>query len=298
MSRFNLLILLPAALLLAACQAGSEPVEESWEAQLASWKQSRVESLNKNWASLAGLYWLEEGEATFGSGAGNDVVFPSDLPERIGTLTLRSGVVRMDVEEGVDVRHEGEPVTSVELVPDTEEDPTEVVLGDYEWYAIERDGVYGIRLHDRGRTPDLTVDDLPFYPVDSAWRLPARFEPYEPARTVPVPTIMGTLSDMAAPGRISFEIDGETYQLDVLEGSATRYFVMFADRTNRTETYEAGRYVYIDHENEDGETIIDFNQSYNPPCAFTPYATCPFPPPQNRLAVEIDAGEKRIDSKS
>lgn len=273
---------------------GSADATQTWEAEVSSWKEARVESLRKNWVSLAGLHWLDD-RSTFGSDGSNDFVFPSSLPPTVGRFVLGDNGIVMEVEPGLNVRVDGAPADTAVLKTDDEGEPSRAVLGDVEWYAIERDGRYAIRVHDHARAASLTVDDLPFYELDAGWRIRGRFEPYEPVRTVPVPTVMGTLTDLASPGRIAFEIGDQTYRLDVLEGSATRYFVMFADETNRTETYEAGRYVYIDHEDENGDVVIDFNQSYNPPCAFTPYATCPFPPPQNRLATAVEAGEKRIE---
>lgn len=270
---------------------------DAWVDEVGAWKQARVESLRQNWVSLAGLYWLDEGDLTFGSAASNDLTFPSRLPERMGTISLHGHEIRMEVEPGVAILHEEEVVESIQLIDDSSGEPTLVGIDEVEWFAIERDGRYAIRVYDRSRASELTLADLPFYPLDSAWNLAASFEPYDPVRTIPVPTVMGTLAEMIAPGKISFEVDGETYELDVLEGGTSRYFVMFADPTNRTDTYEAGRYVYIDHENEDGKTMIDFNRSYNPPCAFTAYATCPFPPPQNRIDVVIDAGEMRVDEE-
>jgi uncharacterized protein (DUF1684 family) len=133
---------------------------------------------------------------------------------------------------------------------------------------------------------------LDTYPDDIAWRVEARFEPYVPPRMLPVPTVLNTIEEQASEGRLVFEQQGETYTLDVIrDGEEERFFLIFGDATNGGETYDGGRYLKTELPDARGRVWIDFNRSYNPPCVFTPYATCPLPVPQNRLALPVTAGE-------
>ncbi len=292
-------LLVPAIILVFGC--GSENTNDQsyadWIEEIDTWKAARVESLRTNWVPLVGLHWLNQGVMTFGGSASNDIVFPSRLPDRIGTIAFDGQTITMSVEPKVEVLHDGQLADDIRLIDDGSGDPTTIELDGVEWYAIERDGRYAVRVYDRSLGSRLTLEDLPFYPVDARWNVRATFHPYEPVRTLPVPTVLGTLAEMISPGKIRFEVEGSSYEIDVLEGGPSRYFVMFTDPTNTSDTYEAGRYVYIDHEDENGETWIDFNRSYNPPCAFTPYATCPFAPPQNHIEAAVEAGEKRVDDE-
>jgi hypothetical protein len=135
---------------------------------------------------------------------------------------------------------------------------------------------------------------MEYFPIAPEWRLTARFEPYTPAKTIPIPNVFGRLEDSPSPGSLVFTVDGREYRLDpVLETGETDLFIIFGDQTNGRETYGAGRFLYAKPAGPDGTTVLDFNKSYNPPCVFTPYATCPLPPPQNKLPFRIPAGEKR-----
>jgi uncharacterized protein (DUF1684 family) len=134
---------------------------------------------------------------------------------------------------------------------------------------------------------------LEYYPIDPKWRIAARYEAYHPPKKVPITDVTGMTSESISPGAIVFEVDGKEYRLDpILEEGSTNYFIIFRDATSRNATYPAGRYLYAAPP-KDGRMIVDFNKAYNPPCAFTPFATCPLPPLQNRLPIPIEAGEKK-----
>ncbi|MFQ5568297.1 MAG: DUF1684 domain-containing protein [Rhodothermales bacterium] len=279
---------------------GSPPDVQEAEAvaleDIATFRRERIEELKQpdSWLTLAGLHWLDEGETTFGSAPSNDIVFAEGkAPERIGTFTFDGQTVRMRVEPGVVLTHEGEPVDTLTLVSDAGETPTELRYGSLTWYVIERDHGVGIRLKDSEHPALAAFDGIETFPVDLALRLKGRVEWYDPPKVLQIPTIMGSISEQTAPGTLVFEIDGATYRLDVTgERGDEAFFVVFADKTNGRETYGGGRYMWVDAPDENDELIIDFNKSYNPPCVFTPYATCPLPTPQNRLPLRIEAGEK------
>ena len=292
--------LLPAILLLGltACTDRGEPVldPQTHRQEVEAWREARFTSLRKpdGWFSLVGLFWLRPGENTFGSGPDNALRFPEKAPARAGSFHLENGAVRLQAAPGADLRHEGVPVDTLTLVPDTADAPTVLTLGSLTFHLIERDGRLGIRLKDLESPARAAFTGIPAFAVDPAWRIEGRFEPYTPPRTLAIPTILGTESAQTSPGALVFEVNGTPLRLDVTgEPGDSTYFVIFGDETNGEETYEAGRYLYVAAPDAEGRVVVDFNKAYNPPCVFTPYATCPFPPPQNRLAARIEAGEQK-----
>lgn len=287
-----------AGILLGGCSSS----DASHAGEVEAWHRARTDELRKQdgWLSLVGLYWLEGGENRFGSSPENDVVFPPDAPEHLGSFIVEGSTVKAVIASGVFVQSENESVDTLLMrtSSDDEAQPTPMSWGSLTWILIERDGQFAIRLKD-SKSPALAAfDGIERFPVNIAWRVEARWEPYVPARTIEIPTVMGTVSRQTTPGRIVFQMDGATHSLDVTgEPDHEEYFVIFADETNGAETYPAGRYLWIDApDGDEGLVIVDFNKSYNPPCVFTPYATCPFPPPQNRLDLRIDAGEKNYEA--
>ena len=265
------------------------------KAEINQWHEKRIASLTSQtgWLNLSGLFWLDEGEHTFGAHASNDLVFPADkAPDYMGSFILKDGKVGIRVKSGVDVLHEGAPVTAMDLV--VGRGATELTHGTLSWFVIEREGgSKAVRLRD-SEHPDLQAfKGVDRYDIDPAWRVRATIEPYDPPKMLTVPTVYGTIREQPSPGALVFEIAGEEYRLDPIDGK--QLFVIFGDETNGRETYGAGRFLYVEPPGEDGTTIIDFNKAYNPPCAFTAFATCPLPPKQNRLTVAVTAGELQYE---
>ena len=292
----HVLYFLFSVTLFIACgehELGKAPTPENHAGLVEQWKQDRIETLKQpvGWLRLAGMLWLEEGENTFGSGEQADVRFPEEfMPEIAGTFLFEDGVVTMIVADDVEITHDGEPVR--ELVMDGEEE-TAADYGSLHWFVISRDDVMAIRYYNRENPQADAFDGFPAYPVDPEWRRTARFIPSPEGTTIPIVNVLGQNMDSPSPGTIEFTIDGSKHSLTALEGS-DRMFIIVADETNRTETYQAGRYIYIDYPGEGSEfTVIDFNKLYNPPCAYNVFTTCQLPPPKNRLSVAITAGEKR-----
>jgi uncharacterized protein (DUF1684 family) len=161
------------------------------------------------------------------------------------------------------------------------------------FYVINRNDRLAVRVKDSESPTRNGFQGVEAFPADPSWRVNAHFEAYPPGRTLQVPTILGTVDTMAEPGAVVFEHGGKTYRLDtVLEEGETDLFIIFGDLTNRHETYGGGRFLYAKPADAQGTVMLDFNRAYNPPCVFTPYATCPLPPPQNKLSVRVEAGEK------
>ncbi len=290
--------ILAAVMMIIGTGCGNgEKADPVYKTKIEEWHRQRIASLTKpnGWLSLTGLFWLESGRNRFGGAPSNDIVFPGEnVPDVIGTISLNGDSIRVEIKSGVEVLNEGQPVRNMELKSDAEGRPTILQLGSLSWYIIRRGERYGIRLKDSESGRLKNFRGIESYPIDPRWRLEARFEPYDSLRIISVPTVLGTVTDAESPGALVFEIDGRTCRLDpVGEPDDEQFFIIFADETNGSETYGAGRFLYVDNPGPEGKTVIDFNKAYNPPCAFTPYATCPLPPAQNVLPVRITAGEKK-----
>jgi uncharacterized protein (DUF1684 family) len=266
-------------------------------AAIEKWRAARVTELTSEtgWLTLAGLFWLQPGENTFGSSPSNTLVLdhPS-LAATAGSFFLTGTQVRFTARPGSGITHEGKPVTSIDLVSDAQESPTVVSSGPLRFFVIERAGQLGVRVRDIQSARREHFLGLQYFPIASQWALDGRFEPYEPRRHIRIVNILGLEEDMESPGAVIFTKDGQEFRLDaVLDGpDADDLFILFADATSGHDTYGAGRFIHIPFATN-GKTVLDFNKAYNPPCAFNDFATCPLPPYQNRLELQVTAGEKK-----
>lgn len=294
---FSLILL--SAIVLISCgdpskELGPAPVSENYEEEVSQWIDDRIETLKEptGWLRLAGMYVLEEGENSFGSGSDLDVQFPKGtIAEQAGTFILENKQVQMRVADGVTVTAENSPVTNMTIY-DGENAP-EIQHGSLEWHAIQRQELIAIRLFNKENEKADRFEGFDRYPIDPAWNLKSRFVTKPEDATIPVPNVLGQTDDVRNPGTIIFQKEGETHSLEALESSTGRLFLIVGDLTNLTETYQAGRFIYIDYPDETGFTTIDFNKIYNPPCAYNLHTTCQLPPSTNRLDLSITAGELR-----
>ena len=266
-------------------------------AEIEAWRRRRRERLTAEdgWLSLTGLFFLEDGENVVGSGAHAAVRLPDGAPEQLGTISLSKGRAVFEptgrAPEGL-AADGGRVTAPIPLRTDATDEPTELALGRFRLYLVERGGRVAARVRDRENAARFRLGPIPSFPVDPAWRLDARFEPYDPPRRMEVPSVVGTVENEIVPGEVVFEAGGREFRLEpVLERGETDYWIVFGDRTNGVETYGGGRFVYAPPPSS-GRTVLDFNKAYNPPCVFTPYSTCPLPVPSNRLPIRIEAGEK------
>jgi uncharacterized protein (DUF1684 family) len=300
----RLATLVIALLVVAAAAAiASDPTAnadlESYRKEIEDWRQTRVERLTgeEGWVTLVGLLWLDEGIQTLGSDPSNDLVFDTPkAPAVVGSLTVDGAKLHFEVAPGVVVTQDGEAVESLELRPDTAGEPTILDLGDLRFHVIERGGRYALRLRDRQHPARFDFPGIESYPTDPKWRIEGRFEVYDPPKKIPIPDVTGTVNEETSWGAVVFEASGQRLRLDALaEPGAETLFLIFGDQTSGRETYGGGRYLYAAAPDSDGRVVLDFNKAYNPPCAFTDFATCPLPPRQNRLATKVEAGEKKFD---
>jgi uncharacterized protein (DUF1684 family) len=272
---------------------------QAYLADVEAWRARRLNGLTspRGWLSVVSLDWLRPGPNPIGSDPSSRIVLPERAPAHVGSIDLEEDgrlLGRFDPEAGV--THDGRPVESLELADDAEGRATVLELGRISFSVIHRVGEWAVRVRDRDAPARRTFPGIEHWPVDPRWRIEARFDANDPVPTVVVPTIIAQGDEYRLPGTLRFEIDGEPFALVAFEeGPAADYLVVFADETTGRETYGGGRFVYVRPPDERGMTVLDFNRSYNPPCVFTPYATCPLPPDGNRLAIRVEAGERRFD---
>jgi uncharacterized protein (DUF1684 family) len=251
--------------------------------EIAAWRKNREQQLQSpgNWLSLVGLFWLHSGANTFGKDAGNEIVLP-DGPARAGAFELQGDkvVVKMDG-------------TSRELWADSADVAN---VGRLSLYVIKRGEKYGIRVKDPESEARRGFHGIEYYPADVSYRVSARW--VEDPKKIAVLNVLGQTEDMDSPGVAVFTLHGAEYRLrPVLETpDAQELFYIFRDQTSGKETYGAGRFLYSAMPKAD-RIELDFNKAYNPPCVFTPYATCPLPPAENHLPVRIEAGEKKYGER-
>jgi len=263
---------------------------EGWRAR----RRARLQS-PEGWLALVGLGWLEEGENSMGSDPASRVVLPTGkAPARLGSIAVRGERVRFVAAPGVAVTHAGRPVTTLDLVDDQAGDPTVLCVGSLSFHLISRGGGLAVRVRDSESPRIAELRGLEYFPIEPRWRFQARFHPHDEPLRLFVPNVLGTGETMRSSGTLEFDADGSPRRLNTfLETGETELFVVFGDLTNSGETYEGGRYLYASAPDVKGRVLIDFNKAYNPPCVFTPYATCTLPVPEDRLALRIEAGEKR-----
>jgi len=271
--------------------------EGAQDDNIQEWRARRFEEINgeDGWTTLVGLFWLVEGQNRFGSDPSNEIVLPQTSASRFtGSFRLDKGIVTLEAKPAAGITSDGKPASILALHSDADGKPTVLMLGSLKLFVIRRGEKLGVRVKDKNHPARSNFRGIDYFPVSSTFRLDAKFEPYNPPKIIPIANVLGMIDNMISPGALVFAINGKTYRLDpVLEKGSKQLFVIFADKTSGRETYGAGRYLYVDPPGADGKVIVDFNRAHNPSCAFTKFATCPLPPRQNRLAIRVEAGEKK-----
>jgi uncharacterized protein (DUF1684 family) len=262
--------------------------------QIEKWRTDHQAELlsDSGWFTVAGLFWLKPGINTVGVGPEFDVQLTKNFEKgKFGEIAYGNGSALLTVANGVEAASGGKPVKLLNLITDEKSEPPIINVGTQSFFLIERDHRYGVRVKDIKNEPRLNFHGLKWYPISNKYRVTAKFEAFPEPKEVLIPNILGTNFKMKSDGILKFRLNGKEYSLQPVE-EGDHLFIIFRDLTSKTDSYGAGRFLYAEKP-VNGKVVLDFNKAENPPCAFTAFATCPLPPPQNRLSVAIPAGEKR-----
>jgi hypothetical protein len=271
----------------------------------ATWRSEHTADLLKpdGWLSLVGLEWLQAGDNSVGSAPDNKIRLASG-PAHLAVLHLESESVTLNSPAGgfpQDFLVAGSPakIQTLRAEPNKDKDSPRLTIGTLSMYVIRREARFALRIKDSKSPSILGFHGLKWYPPDDAFRVLARWIPYSPIKTITLATLVGTNYDQPVPGAAEFTLQGKTFRMEpVLEDSAVaKLFFILRDTTSKTTTYGACRFLYTglptNGLDKAGELVLDFNRLENPPCAYTPFSTCPLPPTGNRLPIALPVGEKR-----
>lgn len=270
--------------------------QSNYAEEISIWDSTRVRDLKagNGWLNLAGLYWLQPGENRIGTDAQNEIVFPTgSVPGFAGTIKLQDGVVTWQPARGVKIL-----VGGVRRDVDTLFHPRHGFIpvsayGSYRWTIIKREDRYAIRLRDLQHPLVINFPGISRFPVDTTWRVKAYLQTTLGSK-INITNVLGQTTAQESPGKLVFQLKGKTYTLDALK-EGNELFIVFGDETSGISTYPSGRFIYTQMPDAQGYTILDFNKAFNPPCAFSEFATCPLPPRQNVLPLAVEAGEKNFE---
>ena len=282
-----------ALMLILACSAplNAQAPDAAYRAEFKKWQQEQVKDLKENWLPLIGLFWLKEGDNIFGRDRDARISIERDhLLGREGAFRLKQGVVWFEASPGSHVRLGKASFQEAMLTPSPPGPPTVLEAGSLRMFIIKRGDRYGLRVKDLDSEATRQFKGLETYRLSAAYVVAADFVPGN-GRTMTVPNVIGDKQEVPVVGEVRFRLNGRELHLDAMDGGDGALFIVFSDLTKKKDTYPGGRFLDAAAP-KDGKVILDFNKAYSPPCAFTPYATCPLPPKQNQLRVEIPAGEK------
>ena len=257
------------------------------------WHQQRIQDLKSpdGWINLAGLFWLQPGINRLGSSTSNELMLTHpNMPALAGYFEWANQEVYWVTEPGIAVTENSVPVNKQLVYSRELINIPQLTLQDLRFTVIARGDKIGIRMRDLHSPALDSFHTIPRFPINRSWKLKAYFEPRASGK-IEILNVLGQVNRENSPGKLAFTYQQKTYRLDVLE-EGDQWFILFADATSGKTTYPTGRFLYVTQKKPGEEIYIDFNQAFNPPCAFTPYATCPLPPPQNRLSFAVNAGEQ------
>jgi uncharacterized protein (DUF1684 family) len=286
-----------SALLLLSARAdqpGSSSIavpDAAYVQSFEKWEAEQISDLKQNWLPLAGLYWLKPGANSFGTDAGNALVFPKG-PSRAGEFDLSGKDVTIKLLPDARAKIAGKELPAAKLESDDSGHTTTVEMGSLQFHVIVRGERIGVRLKDVESPSVRNFHGLMFFPLDMNYRVTATWIPSDGKKTIDVPNVLGDVTPVPVAGVVVFKINGQEARLTALGGDASKgLFFVFNDLTAKTDTYPGGRFLETEPV-ANGMITLDFNRAYNPPCAVTPYATCPLAPKENRLSLAIPAGAK------
>jgi uncharacterized protein (DUF1684 family) len=302
--RFLSAILFAFSCAFAAGQAVAQTAD--WQREIATWREQHAADLQKpdGWLALSGLEWLDPGDNSFGSAADNKIHMPASAPAHLGVLHLDADKVTLNptargFPQGFLVNTKPAQSQTLHVDPDHDKNDPRMNIGTLNFYVIKRGDRFALRIKDAKSAALTGFHGLKWYQPNDHYRVKAHWIPYTPQKTFTIATLIGTSYPAQIPGSAEFTLDAKTYRLDpILEDPAVqKLFFVLRDTTSTTKTYGACRFLYTafpDHGlDKPGELVLDFNRLENPPCAYTPFATCPLPPKQNRLPISLPVGEQR-----
>jgi uncharacterized protein (DUF1684 family) len=269
--------------------------KNSYEETIRAWQLERTAQLKKAESplNLAGLFWLNEGLNTFGSGADNDIIFPStSFPKNAGAFVRKGDTVSIHVKEDVKIYSDGKLVTDGVIFDKVAK---KLEHGRLRWLVLRSGDRLAVRLYDLDNENQKKFKDVDRYKISPEWRVKAQYTAHVNPKKIDITNIIGQTYPRLVSGTLQFTLKGKTYNFEALEGD--ELFIVFGDPTNGKGSYPSGRFLYAPKPAKDGEVILDFNKAINPNCAFTPYALCPLPPKTNHFSVAITAGEKKYEAK-
>jgi uncharacterized protein (DUF1684 family) len=253
--------------------------------QIAKFRADREAEIKKEWLTLVGLYWLKEDDNKIGSNPSSDVPLPSFAPGFVGTFSLKNGKVYFRPSSpGVLKLENGGTAGATEVKEEV------FTTGTVNFFLIRRGERVGVRVKDSASPALKEFSHLKWFATDPSWKVTAKFTPWDKPHKLTYDTVIpGLREDFESPGYVTFRRNNQDYKIEPVEEDG-QYFYVFRDTTSGKATYPAARYLYSEPQ-KNGSVVLDFNKAHNPPCAFTNFATCPLPPPQNRLKTDIAAGE-------
>ena len=254
-------------------------------------REDRFKNSERGWLGLVGLFWLRDGENRIGSDPDNDIILPAGVPGHIGVVLYNNGVATFRAARGVPVYCNGKQVTLKTLVADIYEEADFLQIGDLTLVLLDRAGRHLIRVWDRNSEARKNFTGFNQYPVNPDYCIEARYTDYDTPRLISIQDVLEIYHETPFQGYVTFNFQGEEHRLEARVDEDDMMRLDFRDATNGDTTYVGGRFLVTEMPKE-GKIIVDFNQAYNPPCAYSDYATCPLPPPENRLPIRIEAGEK------
>jgi len=282
--------------------AAADPSAANYEQSVAAWRTEHETWLKAEdgWLTVVGLAWLKEGVNWVGSAPGSEISLPKSAPSCVGRITVKNDRVYFTPERGVSVALNGKPARASYLKPELASKGDVVSVGSVKFFLIRRENKLAIRIKDNRSAARLQFAGSRWYPVDSSWRVQATYVPWDKPHPLIFETAVGLKEHNQSPGYVRFERNGMEYRLEpVIDENELRFVIR--DETSGKTTYSASRFLYADPPKTGlrtaGPIELDFNRAENPPCVFTDFATCPLPPPQNRMSMAVTAGEQMYVSR-
>lgn len=265
---------------------------ENYVQHVQAWRDKHEADYRRDFVTIAGLHFLDPGRHSMGSAPGNDIVLAASVPATIGQLMVEEDRVRFDAAPGINVTQQGRPGPASHVLKESGSPPSDpIVVGTVSLAIHVTGGRLALRIRDPEGAPARAFTGFSWFPIDPSYRVTGRFIRDAAPKKLPVMNTFNGVDTYETEGVVEFELHGQTLRLRPFTTRPKRFYFVFRDASSGVETYEAARFLYADLQ-DDGGVVLDFNEAYNPPCAFNEYTTCPIPLKENVLPVKVLAGEK------